>query len=151
MRVKFFMSVGLALLSAGCTASPFVSVTGCITLDGQPVKDAYVTFTPSVESAATIAYGKTNAEGIYELSLTDAQKGLLPGKFRAEISTADVTYDPVTNAPVAIPERIPAKYNRQTTLTDLVVPPGKPSKFDFKLESGGKSGGKIRQPSARSL
>src|SRR5688572_29155643 len=63
-------------LAAGCSPVPpsVVPVSGRVTLAGEPLAGAVVTFQPAPgESAAELSgsVGRTNAEGRYELRLVD--------------------------------------------------------------------------------
>jgi hypothetical protein len=90
------LTVGTALLSAllsGCN-SDIVPVSGRVTLDGQPLANAVVTFQPIRDSSAepptaTGSVGQTDAEGRYVLRLVDPDiAGALVGEHVVTISTA---------------------------------------------------------------
>src|SRR6266550_1132156 len=79
----------LTLLSAcllGCGArGDLASVRGKVTLDGQPLPDAFVVFAPTKKG--TTSYGRTDAGGNYEMMFTDYQKGAWIGENSVRIST----------------------------------------------------------------
>ena len=117
------------LIAAGCgrESENLASVTGTITLDGEPLADALVVFAPT--SGGTTAYGRTDESGRYEMMFSDVQKGAWLGENRVQISTGDVG---AAGGP-GKPERVPVTYNRQSGLLVEVVP-GE-NDFDFQLES----------------
>lgn len=120
--------------SIGCIGSsdhPDVGrVTGVVTLDGEPLADAVLTFEPMEE--ARPSYGKTDSSGRYELYYTDDNPGATIGKHRVRITTASSGGE--DEAPT--PEKLAAKYNMKTELSADVAP-GK-NTIDFPLESGGE-------------
>ncbi|MDR0521115.1 MAG: carboxypeptidase-like regulatory domain-containing protein, partial [Planctomycetaceae bacterium] len=85
-------------------------VSGTVTLDGQPLPDATVTFQP--ESGGVVPMGGTDANGKYKLYYADAKAGAQPGRYKVCVSTA---------APhLGIAESVPAKYLLPET-TDVIV------------------------------
>jgi len=68
---------------AGCGGPNAAKVAGRVTLDGQPLANATVTFHP-VGKAGAIAYGTTDADGRYELA-TGSDAGLTPGEYNATV------------------------------------------------------------------
>jgi hypothetical protein len=109
-----------AVLAVGCGGQGATTVTGEVTLDGKPIEDGLITFVPvdgKTPNAATKIKG-----GKYSLKAT-------PGAMRVQINSAIVTgkrkaYD-TPDSPLVdvLGERIPNRYNEQTTLT-LDVKPG---------------------------
>lgn len=142
---SFFSSgrvVGLLLLGAvlslpGCGSSkppvPRASVSGAVTINGQPGSNLLIAFVPQgnvkgPRSSALVTDGK------YSLGETS---GPLVGPMRVEITTAleddeprDGKVKPFT------PERIPAQYNVNSTLS-APIKAGGPNKFDFSLQVPG--------------
>lgn len=100
-------------------------VSGVVTLDGQPVTNASVTFE---SEKGQVAYGNTDAEGRYELSFRDGFKGAEVGKNTVRIET---TLD--APAPPGYRDPIPAKYNQASELS-VDVQSGE-NTHDFTLES----------------
>ena len=100
---------------------PLGRVTGTVTLDGQALAGASVVFQPQ---GARTSRGITDEAGRYELIYLRDIHGAVLGDHRVRIVTADEENTE---------ERLPARYNRETTL-GAKVKPGKNS-FDFKLHS----------------
>ena len=125
------------LASAGCGGggdSNVGKVSGTVTLDGQPLPNALVTFTPKVGGSPS--YGRTDESGEYELSYTRDQQGAVIGEHTVTITTYDAG-DPDEEPPLpAVPEKVPTKYNLQTTLTEKVDAGS--NTIDFELDSQGR-------------
>ena len=120
---------------AGCDAEPrHESVSGAVTLDGKPLDDAEVRFTPDGGEGLTV--GSLAQNGRYSLP---NPPGLIPGKYRVSISArGSAAASPGTppDLDLARPggptERIPARYNHQTTLR-AEVSAGGPNTYEFEL------------------
>ena len=124
----------LGVVASGCGGSDDTpelgTVSGTVTLDGDPVPNANVSFTP-VEGGRPSA-GTTDEDGYYELMYSLNNPGALPGEHRVGITTATT----VTNEAgddVEVPEKIPAQYNTETELTKKVEPTSQT--IDFELTS----------------
>ena len=106
----------LGLVLAGCDQGPPQgTVKGTVTLDGQPVDGGVITFVPadgnSQPEAVTITVGE------YTVTMPVGDK-------RVEIYWAPSgggVGDTATQGREQIVQRIPAKYNAQSTLTHTVV------------------------------
>ena len=130
---------GSLLLVAGCGGrSDLGQVTGKVTLDGEAVENAIIEFSPVAEGS--LATGRTDANGEYSLMFSRDVAGASLGENVVRISTHDVDYVE-GKGEISIPERIPAKYNRNSELK-VTVEPGT-NRHDFDLES---DGGKVAQP-----
>lgn len=123
-----------ALVGAGCSGSDGKeAVTGTVTLKGKNLDSGTVTFVPAAGGAPAAAQVTDGAFAIPK------DKGLLPGKYKVAISSPDgKTPD---NDPDAAPgpsgnfaskERIPAKFNTETTL-EVEVKTGGPNEFKFAV------------------
>jgi hypothetical protein len=127
----------LALI--GCSGRPknvARSVTGKVTLGGQPLAGARVTFTP--KEGGSPAMGKTDDAGAYSLvwSFTRGRKieGAQIGENVVTISTY-VEGAPKAKPPVAeVPEKVPYKYRFSEPPT-VTVKPGS-NTIDIPLEPG---------------
>ena len=132
------MASGLCFLWSGCGRSAeYGYVSGTVTLDGQPLKDAFVVFFPEDADIGTTAYGKTDSDGFYEMSISDAHGGILPGSYRVDIHTTDIAVDD-NGRESWLPELVPAKYNRKSELTGYQVDAGKSHEFNFELKAEGQ-------------
>jgi len=105
------------------------TVTGVVTLDGQPLPNAQVNFYPSEGRAST---GTTDETGTYELMFTATEEGAVPGQHSVEISTAIAESDE-QGAAIA-EELVPVKYNKKTTLTATVKAGKQSIPFDLTTQ-----------------
>lgn len=124
----------------GCGGGPddmpeLGQVAGTVTLDGSPLEGAEIAFQPT---EGRPSHGTTDAEGKYTLKYTEQEEGARVGKHKVRITTYREA-DPGADDPAlqqALPERIPAKYNAETTL-EAEVKPGENEPIDFPLDSQG--------------
>jgi hypothetical protein len=117
--------VFVALLAvAGCRHSEFAPLTGRVTLDGQPLPNAVITFIST--DGGTSGYANVDEGGNYVAkSGTDA--GLRPGNYRISV---------VANKPEVITDRREAKVPQPITPAKYADPAK--SGFEYKLtEAGG--------------
>ncbi len=120
--------VAVCLAMVGCSKpGDLSSVTGKVTLNGDPLADAYVEFYPQGESG-NLAYGKTNSAGVYEARVSSSMGGATLGQNLVRISTKGEEASSV--------EKVPAKYNKNSELK-VEVKEGA-NTFDFELEAAEK-------------
>lgn len=127
------------MLALGCSdgGPELTTVTGTITLDGKPMPGVLVTFAPA---AGSPSYGKTDAEGKYDLWYTDDKKGAMLGKHDvmlevdklsaseiAEMKAEGQTVDTTPTMP------IPRKYRGPNALSAEVAEGT--NQIDFELTS----------------
>ncbi len=131
--VLVIAAIGL-LLTGGCGKSDNVSgVTGTITLAGEPLSKATVTFI--AQESRNVARAITDANGRYRLLYSPDVEGAEVGGHRVSITTYS-SGDPDGDPPLPkTPEKIPAKYNARTELT-VTVTPGN-NVIDFALVGEG--------------
>ena len=108
---------------SGCgTDGPALgTVSGTVSLDGEPLEGATVIFQPEVGKAS---FGKSDQEGHYDLRYSKDRKGAVVGHHVVEIRLAGDT------TPV---EPLPARYNTESELT-ADIKKGENQK-DFPLHS----------------
>lgn len=102
-------------------------VTGTVTLDGQPLSEATITFNPQGVRASTAV---TDSSGKYDLIYIRDVKGAAIGNHQVSISKK---VQPDGKVDGDGKETVPDKYNTKTTLT-AEVKAGK-NEFDFDLKS----------------
>lgn len=131
------MAATAAIALCGCESSQPSNVgrvSGKITLEGQPLPDALVKFSP-VKPGGSSALGKTDSDGNYKLSYASGIEGAEIGENRVSISTY-AEGDPDGDPPQPrVPEKVPLKYNDQTELTADVK--AGDNQFDFPLKNDG--------------
>ncbi|MFP6676568.1 MAG: carboxypeptidase regulatory-like domain-containing protein [Pirellulaceae bacterium] len=130
------LSFGVVLLVAvtvGCGNNDLNAVKGTVTLDGEPLADALLVFTPLTGGRPAAA--RTDANGKYELVYDRNSSGTITGEHVVEITTGD-DYEDDDGQAVLIPERLPKQYNAET---DLRAKVGEGNNvFDFDLKSEGE-------------
>lgn len=131
------------LLLVGCTDRPYdvASVSGRITLDGQPLSDASIRFQPQRRRDSAIvgpgSIGQTDAEGRYEMMTYKGESGAVVGDHRVSVSTyASELVDPDNSDEVRITakERVPPRYRTKSELT-FTVPSSGSDEANFDLQS----------------
>ena len=100
------------LVFVGCGGNP-ASVTGLVTIDGEPLERGKVGFTPT--SGGMKATGKIDSSGYYELR-TNRESGLQVGEYEATvISTEPGIVEPGGGPPMPGKSLIPKRYGRTRT------------------------------------
>lgn len=95
-------------------------VKGEVTLNGQALEGATVKFQPTAPGGSPSS-GVTGADGRYELMYTFNTPGAMSGEHIVSIGTAGAFIDD-EGYEVEREERVPARYNTQTTLKRAVRP-----------------------------
>jgi hypothetical protein len=127
----WFCSYLMFVLFCGCNSKYNVApVSGTVTLDGMPLEDVTVTFTPkSKASNSPISSGRTDSQGQYRLSVViDETEG-------AAIGTNNVDF--VSNATASSDVMTPAERTKLNSLDQVFSFEVKPEKntADFRIES----------------
>lgn len=130
LSVIALLLVGFAGCSgpSGPPQDPRFSVTGTVTLDGQPLPDGFIAF----ESAEDVAAGRSPASaeiinGQYQLDAT-------PGTKQVKIFREEKTGEVDATGMEITRQTIPARYNTRTQLEAQVADPG-PTEVNFDLKS----------------
>jgi len=115
-----FRSCSLVLLTAvflaGCGGSDGLnrsSVSGAVTLDGQPVQEGSITFVPIEGTTGPMAFGKIT-NGQYSISAGD--RGPVPGKHKVQIEAYRDAGTTDSGGASLKDQVVPAKYNTETSL-----------------------------------
>jgi hypothetical protein len=142
------VAAGLALLVAagGCGGGsgdslPRHAVYGKVTLDGKPLEQGVISFTPDAQGASPVTGGGVISAGSYSIP---RDQGLTPGKYKVAITASDAPIALAAGEAPGAPPRaktkakpepvIPAKYNAKSTLEREVKADGS-NTFDFELTS----------------
>ena len=115
---------------AGCQPSNMGSVSGKVTLDGEPVSEALLQFKPLSGGGNSMA--KTNETGFYTLSYTRDVEGAEVGEHEVRINSGWPGLNGSPGGPGWVPERVPPKYNQKTELKAKVKPGS--NTMNFELE-----------------
>lgn len=113
----------LAVISlAGCGGKndkpPLGKVKGKVTLDGQPLADANVSFAPTEGGRTSTAV--TQSDGTYELNYNTKDKGAKVGKHAIRVSTF-VQGGDEKDSPKGVPEKVPKKYDKEPITKDVAA------------------------------
>jgi hypothetical protein len=104
-------------------------VVGTVTLDGKPLPDATVAFTPM---DGQMSHGMTDAAGKFSLKFQDGRPGTMLGENQVSIET--LRWRPnAAGEVIEYPELVPAKYNVETELIRSVE--RGEQEFNFELSS----------------
>jgi hypothetical protein len=112
-----------ALLAVGC-GPPMGSVSGTVTMDGQPAEAIQVDFQP-VAGDAGGAMGVTDAQGNYTLYYPGEKTGAPPGEYIVRLTGAERESSPGLV--------VPPKYNTESDLKRTVEAGS--NDFDFEITS----------------
>lgn len=155
----------MVLVAVGCGGGSdqksVYPVTGKITMEGNPVVGATVTFSPTENQAdAMVAMGKTDSEGVYNLTTYDADDGAGPGVYRVLVTkrtaskvaagSEEATHSAMAAGTGGAPVHgggkaankedgeghlLNEKYSKNNTTTlEATVTEGGPNTFDFTLD-----------------
>ena len=126
-NILLFITLLTTVVLFGCGGSKLatVKVSGTVTLNGAPLDDATVTFTPKTEGQGHPAYGITDNNGCYQLqtSLGVVNAGTTPGDYLVSVTKREksggegVSGSPSGgNSPPPPPKSlIPEKYGKAGT------------------------------------
>ena len=101
--------LGLTLFGCGGRDHALVDVSGIVTMDGKPLADASVIFTPVGDGVGPASASTTDASGWYVLKTIDLDlAGAVPGVQRVTITTARANGD--DERATISKERVPPQY-----------------------------------------
>ncbi|MDR1959163.1 MAG: carboxypeptidase-like regulatory domain-containing protein [Planctomycetaceae bacterium] len=138
-----FAAVLIALQMTGCQTHArrdfshlnLVEVSGTITLDGSPLPDVQVFFVD--KKTNTHSYGQTNERGEYSLLFDSTKSGVTPGEKLVRITSLPQGEEAVSGEGrvVQAKDKVPAMYNKETTLAVSIDAGKNRQTFDFELKS----------------
>ncbi|HVJ69838.1 MAG TPA: carboxypeptidase-like regulatory domain-containing protein [Caulifigura sp.] len=130
--ISRILVIAAAACLPGCDNGPLVSsVKGTVTLDGKPLANATVVFSP--EAGGRSSLGRTNDTGEYKLLFSGEKDGALVGSMRVRITVAEEYTDSRDRSRMR-PELVPAKYNENSELVVEVEPKDNVIDFDLKTK-----------------
>ncbi len=133
--IIIIIAVGIPLLFGCSGGSDRKAVEGTVTLDGKPLEKGYVSFRPQ-QGTKSPSGGANVVNGEFSI---DPERGLLPGKFRVEITASRPTGrqipDRLTGKMMPFEEQyIPAKYNNESKL-ETEIGADEPRRLEFAITS----------------
>ena len=139
----FFITIftTVALIGCGEGGLATVKVTGTVTLDGEPVGGASITFTPKTQGQGDPGYGTTDDQGVYQLQTSQgkADAGTTPGDYIVAIRKVEVDPNappPAPGYPARTRSVIPAHYGQTgNSLLTATVENKRSNVIDFALTS----------------
>lgn len=150
------MSGMLTVLGCGSGPGDLNAVSGMVTLDGEPLSGATVSFSPASDGSGRPAVGTTNEQGVYELTdmrFSQAGPGVAVGEYIVTISktsVAEQSYpeeddpnygdlpDPTSTGSTGVKSLVPEKYgDRSSSGLTASVESGNNENVDFELTTGG--------------
>lgn len=138
IRARFAVcSIAILLLGVGCQKTdqpPLGKVHGVVTLDGQPLPNAIVYFSP--DGGGRVSQDMTDAKGEFDLVYIGSTLGAKTGPHSVRITTAYDGFDEASGQTVERPELVPKRYNGTQTELKADVKPGRNTiNFDLKSSS----------------
>jgi len=138
------IAVLIIIVICGCSegSKPYKTapVSGVVTLDGQPLGAAHVTFMPVADpkggsQSGPEAAGDTDASGRYSLKTVFGDAGASVGKNRVMITTRRTELDPSNpdRSREVAKERVPMKYFTEQAPLYFDVPPAGSQAASFDL------------------
>jgi hypothetical protein len=140
MRLLWCLLSPTLLFALGCGNARYVPVSGTVTLNGEPLADAYITFQPVSGPGNPYpgpgSYAKTDAEGRFALRVVgDDVPGAVAGMHAVSISAyRGEKPEPTAERVAGVPNIVPERYNAETDLR-FGVPPGGTQTANFPLTS----------------
>ena len=126
------MSACVGVGCGGSSGPALGTVTGTVTMDGEPVPGVKIVFVP--ESKGSPSYGATDVYGRYRLLFNQNRAGAQLGSHHVILENVEPTTDdngqPIGSTPII---KIPEKYAQPGVLS-ADVSKGR-NKFDFTLEA----------------
>ncbi len=121
------------LFLTGCSDENLGEVRGAVTLDRQPLANAFISFSP-VDGGGAPSFGKTDAEGSYHLEYTREKTGAELGEHQVRIWTFSPGIEDGDAPLPPQPERAPARYNAATELKAQIVKGRNTVNFDLSSQ-----------------
>lgn len=122
------MTIAVIFAVSGCgEKGPLLgTVSGTITLEGEPLEGAYIVFSPTSLAAGGTevnAAEKTDANGYYEMQYGIESMGVPPGTYQVQISTADWIKQPDGSTKV-VKDTVPRHYVGIDSILEFTVVEG---------------------------
>ena len=134
--MKFFrLLVLLPVVTCGCGGVKVVPVSGTVTLDGQPLAGAHISFEPVEGTINETSTATTDTEGRYHLAcLSNGRMGAVPGSHRVMITT--VSSDDYVDERGKLPrDRVPPRYQDGSLTFDVQSDGNEDADFELRTRS----------------
>jgi hypothetical protein len=132
LRALQFSFVVLCLTGCGSSDITLVEVSGKVTLDGVPLEGATVNFQPSsTKIEAPSSFGRTDADGRFELSTAAGKQGAIPGQHRVRISKSSDPEGEENDEVIEFDDPVPAEYRDEGK--DFTIPENGTTEANFDI------------------
>lgn len=134
------LAAGLLVGLAGCKGGSDLEVSGTVSLDGEPLKNAAVQFIPQGETAGLGGSAITDGAGKFTLTNAQGGKALAPGTYKVVVSKRlnkdgtepDPNVPPIESQAV---ETLPAIFSDENHSTLTMTVKADQKTYDIKLET----------------
>lgn len=138
---RYVVTALFLIVLAGCGSKYKIApVSGKVTLDGEPLVGALVSFEPLAQGSGMEAgygsYGECDENGIFQLKSLHDEKGAIVGPHRVLITTMKGTEGPNGEMIMTSKERVPDKYMDYDNPLKFEVPKEGTDQANFDLDSG---------------
>lgn len=117
-----------SLVGCGQSGPKLATVSGVVTVNGEPTPFVMVEFQPEENGSPSIGY--TDGDGRYTLQFSRDRRGAMLGK---HVVRLDFDYDPGSDD-ARPPFKIPAKYNRSSEIRVEVASGSNSHDFEIRLD-----------------
>jgi hypothetical protein len=141
-----FLAGLFAISLVGCGNSRYVPVSGVVTVNGKPYRNAYLQFQPMATAdnpnPGRGSIGHTDENGRFTLKTDDGHEGAVIGKHRVRITTKyskelkgyEVWNPELNKAEKTAADPIPPQWNYESK-KEFDVPAGGTAKANFDIET----------------
>ncbi len=139
-----FSALVSVIIGCGTAATPLPElqpVSGSVSLDGQPLARAVLSFLPQGRTTGQVSVGVTDEQGKFECEYPGGAKGVPVGEYKVLISklvtpSGEPLPEGSTAADLEAKEIVPAKYRRlDDRVNTVAIPQGGKSDLAFELKS----------------
>ncbi|KLU07276.1 hypothetical protein RISK_000354 [Rhodopirellula islandica] len=134
-----FLLFGLLSVLSGCGPSgpEIAEVSGVVTMGGNPVPDASITFYPV---SGRQSFGKSDQDGRYTLEYAQDQPGAVTGQHRVKIMTGGMGAPSMPTGPGESPSKSRTRSKgmtppKEVTLPEMVTVESGPNEIDLIIPS----------------
>ena len=123
----------LSVVTCGCGGVKIVPVSGTVTLDGQPLAGAHISFEPVEGTITETSTATTDTDGRYDLEcLSSGRMGAVPGTHRVLITT--VSSDDYVDERSRLPrDRVPPRYQDGSLTFEVQTNGNEDADFELRI------------------
>jgi len=126
--------IPVLLVGCGESGPRTVEASGVVTLDGNPVEKAQVTFIDANASNPAVAI--TDAQGRFSLRYNAEKSGAIPGNYQVQVSKTVMELSQEEGTDIKLSHRLPKQYsNIATSGLTQSIPEAGIKNIEIKLQS----------------